>query len=133
MEEPWWNPSFHITERKVHTPNLEVAAGTGLAEPGDTVQVVGGHSLVLLFQEPEGGEWEAGVVAVSVLKHRRHLVLRTPVWCWENTAGLMLVLNGSTRWDLCVFFFLNQAGVEGIYGTKRLKKVELFGEEDMEA
>lgn len=60
-------------------PNLEVAAGSGFAEPGDTVQVVGGHGLVLLLQEPEGGEREAGVVAVSILKHRSHLVLGTPV------------------------------------------------------
>lgn len=63
----------------MHIPNLEGAAGTGFTQPGDAVQVVGGHGLVLLFQEPEGGEREAGVVAVSILKHRRHLVLRTPV------------------------------------------------------
>lgn len=71
--------SWPITVRNVHIPNLEGAAGADFAEPGDTVQVVGGHGLVLLLEEPEGGEGEAGVVAVSVLKHRSHLVLRTPV------------------------------------------------------
>lgn len=59
--------------------NLEAAAGADFAKPGDTVQVVGGHGLVLLLEEPEGGEGKAGVVAVSVLKHRGHLVFRTPV------------------------------------------------------
>lgn len=65
--------------RNVHIPNLKVAAGADFAEPGDTVQVVGGHGLVLLLEEPEGGEGEAGVVAVSILEHCSHLVLRTPV------------------------------------------------------
>lgn len=46
----------HYRERNVHIPNLEVAAGTGFTEPGDAVQVVGGHGLVLLFQESEGEE-----------------------------------------------------------------------------
>lgn len=59
--------------------DLKVAAGADLTQPGDTVQVVGGHRLVLLLQEPEGGEGEAGVVAISILKHRGHLVPGAPV------------------------------------------------------
>lgn len=38
--------SFCITD-------FEVTAGADLTESGDTVQVVGGHRLVLLFEEPE--------------------------------------------------------------------------------
>lgn len=40
----------------MHIPNLEVAAGADFTEPGDTVQVVSGHGLVLLLEEPEGRE-----------------------------------------------------------------------------
>lgn len=54
----------------------------------------------------------------------------------KHTAGLTLVLNGSTRQDYAfihLFIYSNQAGFEGTYGTKRLKKVELFGEGDKDA
>lgn len=59
--------------------DLKLIAGAYLAESGDTVQVVGGHRLVLLFKEPEGREGEAGVVAVPILMHDGHLVPRAPV------------------------------------------------------
>lgn len=59
--------------------DLKVTACADLTESGDTVQVVGGHCLVLLLEEPEGTEGEASMVAVAVLMHGSHLVLRTPV------------------------------------------------------
>lgn len=59
--------------------DLKVTACADLTESGDTVQVVGGHCLVLLLKEPEGTEGEASMVAVPVLMHGSHLVLRTPV------------------------------------------------------
>lgn len=53
---------------------LECAAGAPLTEPGDAVEVVGGHGLVLLLNEAEGRETEAGALAVSVLDHGGELV-----------------------------------------------------------
>ena len=50
-------------------PHLEGAAGGALAEPRHAVQVVGGHRLVLLLDEAEGGEEEARRLAVAVLHH----------------------------------------------------------------
>lgn len=64
--------------------DLKVIAGADLTESGNTVQVVGGLCLVLLLKEPEGREGEAGMVAVPILVHGSHLVLRAPVWHQEK-------------------------------------------------
>ena len=55
------------------------AAGALLTQPGDTVEVVGGHGLVLLLQEAEGREVEPCVLTLSVLTHVCHLVPRAAV------------------------------------------------------
>lgn len=48
---------------------LEGAAAALLTQPGDAVEVVGGHGLVLLLNKAEGWEVEASALAVSVLNH----------------------------------------------------------------
>lgn len=60
-------------------PYLEGAAGAGLAQPDDAVQIVGGDALVLLLDETERGEVEAGLVALSVFQHRGQLGDGAPV------------------------------------------------------
>lgn len=57
---------------------LEDAAGAALAQPGDAVQIVGGDGLILLFDEAESGEVEAGLLAVPILQHRGQLVYGAP-------------------------------------------------------
>lgn len=57
---------------------LECAAGAALAEPGDAVQIVGGDGLILLLDEAEGWEIEAGLLAVPILQHRGELIYGAP-------------------------------------------------------
>lgn len=54
---------------------LEGAAGAQLTQPGDAVEVVGGHELVLLLNEAESWEVEPGTLALSVLNHGGKRVL----------------------------------------------------------
>ena len=53
---------------------LELAATVLVTEPGDAVEKVGGHCLVLLLDEAEGRKGEAGQVAVAVLDYSGHQV-----------------------------------------------------------
>lgn len=59
-------------------PYLKGAAGAGLAQPGDAVQIVGGDGLILLLDETEHGEVEAGLMALSVFQHRGQLIDEAP-------------------------------------------------------
>lgn len=57
---------------------LERAAGAALTESGDAVQIVGGDGLILLLDEAEGREVEAGLLAVPVLQHGGELIYGAP-------------------------------------------------------
>lgn len=59
-------------------PYLEGAAGAGLTQPDDAVQIVGGDGLILLLDETERGEVEAGLLAVSIFQHRGQLIDGAP-------------------------------------------------------
>lgn len=65
---------------KMHAPtsHLEHAAGAALAETSDAVQVVGGDGLILLLDEAEGREVEAGLLTLTVLQHGGELVDGAP-------------------------------------------------------
>lgn len=98
-------------------PYLEGAAGAGLAQPDDAVQIVGGDALVLLLNETERGEVEAGLLALSVFQHRGQLVDGAPV-NRRQASGVHVQLRPCERitwWDFPT------------YETNRLKKVELEG------
>lgn len=69
---------------------LEGAASAYFAQPGDAVEVVGGHGFVLLLNEAKGRETEAGTLAVSVLDHGGQLVPR---------AGDKQVEEAGVRWQ----------------------------------
>lgn len=104
--------------------HLKLAAFADLAEPGDAVQIVGGNRLTLLFEEPEGGEREASVVAVAVLVHDRHLVPGTPEKRKKNN-----------RNALAVSVVVDRSSWNGpmTYETNKLKKVLLVGYGEIEA
>lgn len=57
---------------------LERAAGAALTESGDAVQIVGGDGLILLLDEAEGREVEAGLLAVPILQHSGELIYGAP-------------------------------------------------------
>lgn len=57
---------------------LEGAARAGFAEPGNAVQIVGGDGFILLFDEAERREVEAGLLAVPVLQHGGQLIYGAP-------------------------------------------------------
>lgn len=57
---------------------LEGAADAALAEPSDAVQIVGGDGLILLLDEAERWEVEAGLLAIPVLQHGGQLIYRAP-------------------------------------------------------
>lgn len=57
---------------------LEAAAGAALAESGDAVQIVGGDGLILLLDEAERREVEAGLLTIAVLQHGGQLIYRAP-------------------------------------------------------
>lgn len=57
---------------------LECAAGAALAESGDAVQIVGGDGLILLLDEAERREVEAGLLAIPVLQHSGELIYGAP-------------------------------------------------------
>lgn len=59
-------------------PHLEHAAGAALAEACDAVQVVGGDGLILLLDEAEGREVEAGLLTLAVLQHGGELIYGAP-------------------------------------------------------
>lgn len=67
-----------LLEMRAATSHLERAAGAALAETGDAVQVVGGDGLVLLLDEAEGREVEAGLLTLPVLQHGGELVYGAP-------------------------------------------------------
>lgn len=74
-------------------PYLEGAAGAGLAQPDDAVQIVGGDALVLLLDETKCGEVEAGLLALSVFQHRGQLVDGAPVSRRQASWGHVLALS----------------------------------------
>lgn len=57
---------------------LERAAGAALAESGDAVQIVSGDGLILLLDEAEGREVEAGLLAFPILQHGGQLIYGAP-------------------------------------------------------
>lgn len=57
---------------------LECAAGAGLTETGDAVQIVGGDGLILLLGEVECREVEASLMANPILQHSGHRVYGAP-------------------------------------------------------
>ena len=57
---------------------LKGVTGGALAESGDAVKVVGGDRLVLLLNEAECREKEAGPLAVPILQHGGHLIYGAP-------------------------------------------------------
>lgn len=57
---------------------LECAAGAALAESGDAVQIVGGDGLILLLDEAERREVEAGLLAIPILQHSGELIYGAP-------------------------------------------------------
>lgn len=67
-----------LLEMRAATSHLERAAGAALAETGDAVQVVGGDGLVLLLDEAEGREVEAGLLTLPVLQHGGELFYGAP-------------------------------------------------------
>lgn len=64
--------------RVTSRPYLEGAAGAGLAQPDDAVQIVGGDGLVLLLDETERREVESGLLALSVFQHGGELIDGAP-------------------------------------------------------
>lgn len=60
------------------TSYLEHAAGAALAQTGDAVQVVGGDGLVLLLDEAERREVEAGLLTLAILQHGGELIDGAP-------------------------------------------------------
>lgn len=71
-------PTRLLLEMRAATSHLEHAAGAALAQTGDAVQVVGGDGLVLLLDEAEGREVEAGLLTLAVLQHGGELVYGAP-------------------------------------------------------
>lgn len=57
---------------------LESVAGAALTESGDAVQIVGGDGLILLLDEAERREVEAGPLAVPILQHCGELLYGAP-------------------------------------------------------
>lgn len=57
---------------------LERAAGAALTESSDAVQIVGGDGLILLLDEAEGREVEAGLLAIPILQHSGQLIYGAP-------------------------------------------------------
>ncbi len=57
---------------------LEGAAGAALTQSGDAVQIVSGDGLILLLNEAERREVEAGLLAIPVLQHGGELIFGTP-------------------------------------------------------
>lgn len=58
--------------------HLEGAAGATLTESSDAVQIVGGDGLILLLDEAERREVEAGLLAIPVLQHGGELIYGAP-------------------------------------------------------
>lgn len=65
-------------ERRAAASYLKHAAGAALAQTGDAVQVVGGDGLILLLDEAEGWEVEAGLLTLAVLQHGGELIHGAP-------------------------------------------------------
>lgn len=59
-------------------PYLERAAGAALTQSGDAVQIVGGYGLILLLDETERREVEAGLLAIPILQHSSELIYWAP-------------------------------------------------------
>lgn len=57
---------------------LEGTAGTAFTEPGNAVQIVGGDGLILLLDEAECWEVEAGLLAIPILQHGGQLIYGAP-------------------------------------------------------
>lgn len=97
-------------------PYLEGAAGAGLTQPDDAVQIVGGDGLILLLDETERGEVEAGLLAVSIFQHGGQLIDGAPD-------------SQEEPHDVCIHVSVGEIQGEDLltYETNRLKKVELDG------
>lgn len=67
-----------LLEMRAAHSYLERAAGAALTESGDAVQIVGGDGLILLLNEAEGREVEAGLLAVPILQHSGELIYGAP-------------------------------------------------------
>lgn len=97
-------------------PYLEGAAGAGLTQPDDAVQIVGGDGLILLLNETERWEVEAGLLAVSIFQHRGQLIDGAPDSQGEPHDVRIHVSVGEIQGEDLL-----------TYETNRLKKVELDG------
>ena len=67
-----------LLEMHAVSSHLEGAAGAALTELGDAVQIVGGDGLILLLDEAERWEVEAGLLAIPVLQHGGELIYGAP-------------------------------------------------------